>query len=294
MPKVLPFEVPKKATESFRVQVDDVPFFYDTLHKHPEIQITYIYRGSGMAYCGDYLDQFKEDELYVLGPDQPHLFKCSKFYYKKGSPNVYSVSLFFDKDSLGAGFFQIPEAADLEAFIERSQRGMVLKGEEAKDFYSVFREIRNLEGSEKLLAFLTILQRCAESEGFVPLAKQVGQSTVSDKEGKRMNDVIQFTLAEYYRNVELEEVAQVAKMTKQAFCRFFKKRTRKTYFTFLNETRVANACIQLEDLNYSIVQVAYQCGYNNLSNFNRMFKRITGRSPSEYRKLKTRITASVT
>lgn len=292
MPKVLPFEVPKNANESFRVQVDDVPFFYDTLHKHPEIQITYIYRGSGMVYCGDYLKRFKEDELYVLGSDQPHLFKCSKSFYEKGSPNAYSVSLFFNRNSLGDGFFQIPEASALSSFIERSQRGMVLKGEHAQEFYSMFREIRSLEGTEKLLAFLKILNRCSESKAFLPLAKQVDQHSVSDKEGKRMNDVIQFTLVEYYRSIELEEVAEVAKMTKQAFCRFFKKRTRKTYFTFLNETRVANACIQLEDLDYSIVQVAYQSGYNNLSNFNRMFKRITGRSPSEYRKLKTQITSS--
>ena len=289
MAKVLPFEIPIKATESIHVQKDDVPYFYDILHKHPEVQITYIVRGRGMVFCGDYIGQFKENELYVMGANQPHLFKCNEDYYSGELENAEMMSFYFGEQSLGPQFFGLPELTGIKRFLNRTEQGLMLGGIEARKFKAGFFTLYHQEGIERIKTFLEILTICSDHKDFSPLAKQANQPILSENEGERMNKVIHFTIAEYYRPIGLDEVADIANMTKQAFCRFFKKRTRKTYVNFLNETRISKAASFLENNDHSISEVADLCGYNNLSNFNRMFKKVMGRTPTEYRKLKKNV-----
>jgi len=109
----------------------------------------------------------------------------------------------------------------------------------------------------------------------------------NEKEGKRMNQIFQFTMQEYHRVILLDEVADLANMTPNAFCRYFKQRTRKTYVSFLNEIRISKACELIKTTELTIAQIGYQSGFNNLSHFNRNFKKIRKCSPSEYAKKST-------
>jgi AraC-like DNA-binding protein len=105
----------------------------------------------------------------------------------------------------------------------------------------------------------------------------------STNEGKRMNDILQFTFTNSHRKIYNEEVAQVANLSTEAFCRYFKTRTMKTYTTFLNEVRVSQASrLLINNRDKSISEICFETGFSNISNFNRVFKRITGKTPSQY------------
>ena len=120
---------------------------------------------------------------------------------------------------------------------------------------------------------------------YISLSTYVYSKNYSDVEGKRMRDVMEYTMNNYHKNISLDSVAQIAVMTKNAFCKYFKKRTNKTYFQFLNALRIEMACkLFTQNGEFSVTEVAEKCGYNNISNFNKAFKKICGMSPTVYRK----------
>ncbi len=282
--KVLPFKIPKTERESFRVQIDESPYFYDTLHNHAEIQITLLVKSEGTLICGDYVGNFNEGDLFIIGADQPHVLRNNKEYYNETSEGAYAISLFFDKNSFGREFFGLPEVDILHSFLNRTQRGLKFSDRIRDKIKPIMFSIEHQIGLDRFIEMLKVLQILAETEEYEFLASANEIKDYDEKEGKRMNQIFQFTMKEYYRDITLEEVSGLANMTPNAFCRYFKQRTRKTYVNFLNEIRIANACKLLGNKDLTVAQVCYQSGFNNLSHFNRNFKKIQGSSPSEYAK----------
>lgn len=283
MRKVLPFRIPKTESESFRVQVDEHDYFYDTLHNHKEIQITLVVQGEGTLICGDYVGNFQSGDLFIVGANQPHVMRSNADYYEAGSvKKSHSISLFFDKHSFGSEFFSLPELELLSAFLNRTQKGLRF-GERTRDKIKprMF-ALEHQPALDRFIEMLKIMQLLAESEDYEYLAHASEVKEYDEADGSRMNQIFQFTMQEYHRNIPLKEVADLANLTPNAFCRFFKKRTRKTYIAFLIEIRISNACKMLKNKDLSIAQVCYQCGFNNLSHFNRNFKRVIGCTPSEF------------
>ncbi len=139
-------------------------------------------------------------------------------------------------------------------------------------------------GFERFIEILNILNNLAESGDFKTLSAISSANPPSDEESQKVNDVINYILTHYKEQIELQKVADVANYSKAAFCRFFKQRTRKTFSQFLNEIRIANACKLLHNTDLNISQICYESGFNNISNFNRQFKRITGITPMLYLK----------
>lgn len=285
--KVLPFKIPKTETESFRVQVDESPYFYDTLHKHDEIQITLIVKSEGTLICADYVGEFEEGELFIVGANQPHVLRNNKEFYEETSSGAYAISLFFDRNSFGRDFFGLPESDQLNLFLNRTQRGLKFSSKMRDKIKPILFSIGHQVGINRIIEMLKVIQLLSEAEDYSYLASPHVIKDYDETEGKRMNLIFQFTLKEYYRDISLEEVSQLASMTPNAFCRYFKQRTRKTYVNFLNEIRIANACKLLKNKDLTVAQICYQSGFNNLSHFNRNFKKIQGCSPSEYTKKAT-------
>jgi AraC-like DNA-binding protein len=115
------------------------------------------------------------------------------------------------------------------------------------------------------------------------LSSFVYEKKYTDNEGKRMRNIMDYTLQNFNKKIELDDIAEIANMTSNAFCRYFKQRTNKTFFTFLNELRVENACRLLQNKDYSIIDVSERSGFKNISNFNRKFKELKKITPSNYR-----------
>lgn len=280
--KIIPFQIPKIDAESFRFQEDLQPKFYDKLHQHKEVQLTLIVEGEGTFVCGNRISPFKPNDLFLIYSHVPHVFRSDE---NPNNKNAHSFSLYFDPTTV---FFQsIPEMRDIRQLFDR--QGLVFKIDEATttDISTDLVRLRDSELRQRLILFISILDKLSrQCKNFIEISTMHDVKNFSEKEGKRMNDIVSFTFANSHREITIAEIAEVAHLSPEAFCRYFKLRTRKTYINFLNEIRINNACKLLDKNEYSIADISFQAGFNNISNFNRIFKRLTGFSPRNYVKMK--------
>ena len=282
--KILPFKVPKTGQESFHIQVDDDEHFYEYLHTHPEIQITYVIESKGTLVAGDHIGTFSPDRLYVMGPDLPHVFKNDPEYFAGIGLRAHSISIFLLQEIIGSSFAQLPETGGLKDFIQGTHRGLVYGEKSAKALKPYVDAVFSTEGLKRLIALLVLLDKLSETPDYTYLSGDISRIKFNEKDGRRMDAVYRFSLNESHRPISIEEVAAIASMTPSSFCRFFKKRTRKSYIAFLSEIRIGNACMLLQSSDMPVSEISYMCGFINLSNFNRQFRIHKGISPSKFRK----------
>lgn len=281
--KIIPFSIPKTSREAFRIQVEVLPFFYDNLHQHPETQIMFIEKGEGTLIAGDHVGRFSAGSLFLIGSSQPHVFRCDDRYYNiKSKLGVRSISLYFDEQYAGESFWRLDELRTVNQFLQQAGVGYRIQGKTQVQLIQFIQEIVLLKGINKLIHFLQLLNVLSESTELVPLSITQAHTNLSITEGKRMNDILQFTFSQSHRKIKIEEVAAVANLSAEAFCRYFKVRTRKTYTNFLNEVRVSNTCKMLIEKRKSIQEICFDTGFTNLSHFNRTFKKVTGKTPTSY------------
>ncbi|MBX2943365.1 MAG: helix-turn-helix domain-containing protein [Cyclobacteriaceae bacterium] len=281
--KVVPFQVPHTTKEAFRIQLDRMPNFYDKLHQHNEIQIMWIEKSQGTLVAGDYVGRFGSGDLYVLGSHQAHVFKNDQAYFSDESTlEAASLSIFFSEKYLSSEFWHLEEMERIRKWAEKAARGFKILGTTKENIILLLKKVVNQKGIDKLITFFNIIKLLSETTEIETLSVMASIQNYGSSEGKRMDDILQFTLRESHRKVYIDEVAKVANLTEEAFCRYFKTRTGKTYTNFLNEVRVSHACKLLIDKDLSIEDICYQSGFTNLSNFNRTFKKVTGKTPSKY------------
>ncbi len=169
-------------------------------------------------------------------------------------------------------------------FLQLSANSLQLPAEYVEKTAADILKISRLSGAERLLAFVGMLVYFSKQvKDWKSLSTGFSRQSYSESEGLRMNDIYQYTLEHYAENISLGQIAGVAHLTTYAFCKYFKKHTRKTYLEFLNEIRINVACKNIINGDFdSIAAVAYATGYNNPITFNRVFRKVTGMSPSAY------------
>ncbi len=263
-----------------------MPHFYDILHKHPEIQITYIEKSHGTLILTDYMDDFEPGDLFIIGPNQPHMFKNDKQFYE-GNENLeaFGKSIFFDQSIFGSTFLNLPENSRLKTFLESCNGNFGLNKAYSKEVSIMINDLFEMQGYGKLMKLLEILYHLAGLKPIKYLTGSTLNNYDNEGEGERMSKILDYTTNHYNENITLKTVASIASMTETSFCRYFKKRTRKSYIDFLSEVRIRQACKLLQSTDTQVAQICFQTGYNNLSNFNRKFKKITGFSPARYRQV---------
>lgn len=276
--KVLPFKIPKPEKTSLVYQEDYEEAFYDKFHQHDEIQISYIVEGSGSVILGDSINEYVSKDIIVIGENIPHVFKSDS------DTNSLSLmyTLFFTKKSFGEEFFNLTELSEIKELFEESEYGLKIKPQKEK-LYKIFHKLKKKNKIQRIASLLNILEILIHSER-QPLSSFIYDNKYTKNEEKRMNEVFQFTLKHFPESISLDEVAEKAYMSKNAFCRYFKKRTNKTYFQFLIEVRIDHACkLLFKDKELPISKLPLMCGFNNIANFNRKFKELKGMTPSQYR-----------
>lgn len=276
--KVLPFIIPKPDQATLVVQEDKGHQFYDKLHQHEEIQISLIKKGEGTFIIGDYIGEFEKGDVFVIGEHLPHVFNNDT-----SDEEVHMISLFFIKSSFGDHFFKLPEFNQLSPLFSASALGFKLDGSQ-NNLKDLMEGIISKSQFDRFISFMEILKTIAK-EKISPLSSIIHTKTYGEEEGKRMRDIFTYTLDNFYKNINLNQVAAVAHMTPNAFCRYFKQRTNKTYINFLLEIKIGNACKLLtKHTDLSIAEISYKSGFNNLTNFNRKFKSLKGITPTEFKK----------
>ena len=282
--KVISFKIPKSTKDFIRYQVDDQPYFYDKLHQHPEIQLSYVLEGEGKLVGGDYIGLFRPGDLFLLGHDVPHVFRSNKEYYAENSGlRSHAVLLFFDLKVFTSGFYSIEEMQVVKKFFEQLTGCYRIQGAAQKAIAQHMLALPHTNNLERVLVVLQIVQLLMQPDTLHCLNVTDQMHNLNEREGKRMEQVVHFLMEQSHRSISLEEVASVANMSREAFCRFFKERTRKTYVHYLNELRITNVCQLLLHTDQTIAGAAYACGFANLSHFNRVFFNIMGKTPREYR-----------
>nr|WP_299381823.1 AraC family transcriptional regulator [Allomuricauda sp.] len=274
--KVYAFKIPKKLGENIVVQKDKGTAFYDKLHQHGEIQISHILKGNGKLIVGNSVHSFKEGDCFVIGSHIPHLFKS-----EKSEVGVGMHSVFFDKDAFGSAFFNLREMEELQHFFNYAQFGFKCTeqtDEAGEHIHSMFSQT-HFARFLGLLQLLKLFSVCKKER----LSNVVQAKELSHDHGERLRAVFDFVMQHFDQKVSLDSVARLAHMTPNAFCRFFKQRTNKTFFRFLAEIRIEHVCQLLNgDKDLSVVEAAHASGFNSISNFNKTFKDIKGASPTKY------------
>ncbi len=281
--KIIPFRLPKNTSEAFRLQVDNIPRFYDHLHQHPEIQITLIQQSEGTLLAGDHIGRFGAGDVFIIGSNLPHVFRNDPQFGKNGI-TAKSISIYFDEMALGSIFWSLPETKPLLDFLKTNNKAYQLTGNKAIQVSHVLEELPSKQGIKKLNSFLDILSFFEQKKDIKFLSGQFEQKNLKSYDGDRLNKILEFTFSAFMRSIQLKEVAAVANLSVEAFCKYFKTRTRKTYFSFLNELRIQLACKLLFESDEAVTTIAYQAGFNNLSHFNRTFRDLTGTTPTVYRR----------
>ncbi|BAV08308.1 AraC-type DNA-binding protein [Filimonas lacunae] len=280
--KAIPYLVSVQKESSIVVEADELPFFYNQLHHHKEMQITLIESGEGVLIVGNYSQPFEAGQVYIIGANQPHMFKTDASLIQKKTKSK-AVHIFFDMEKLRPCFGLLPELTAVEKLVSRASCGLQLNEGHRKQ---IGREIQFIEKSEGLTRLTTLLHLLEYIAAEVQLCRDLGTGISSPAKtfsGFRMDDVYKYTLENYHKDVSIQQIAEVACLTPHAFCKYFKKHTRKTYLTFLNEIRISEACKKITLGEYEgLSSLGYSTGFNNAVTFNRVFKRVIGMAPSDY------------
>ena len=284
--KILPFKIPKTSQESFRLQEDHETHFYDYLHQHPEVQLTLILSSEGKVIVGDFIGTFKPGDIFLIGTNLPHVFRNDRKYYEDTTQKeAHSLTVFFEWQAFGEKFLSLPELSNLHDFAKLSERGLFLQEPLKSRVAQLIKQMFKKTGMDRLIVLLKIMNILSASKTMEPLASSGVYNEFDEMDGKKLADIYRFTMNEYHRKISLEEVASIAHMTTNSFCRYFKKRTRKSYVDFLTEIRIGQARKLLQRDHLSISQISLEVGFNNLSNFNRKFREVCSITPTEFRRL---------
>lgn len=278
------FKVTEKKDASFHVQVNEGPHQYDHIHVHPEYQLSVILRGSGQVIIGNHSGRFQPGDAYFIGARVPHVLKYDAGSSSSGSPaRSHIVSLFFSEQSLGHSFFQLPEMAQVKAFLTHSAKGVKLASPLQEQIQKKLKELVDLSGAPRLICLIDILNQLALSPHKEYLSMVPFELDAPPSAYPRLNKIFNYIAENFDQPISLEEMAQMANLNKYSFSRYFKRITNKSFINYLTEFRISVACRFLVRSNYSISQIGFLSGFNNLSNFYRHFKRIMNCTPSEYR-----------
>lgn len=268
---------------TFRVREDIMPYLYNHWHYHPEAELTLIRKSSGTRLVGDHMERFLDGDLVLLGPNLPHMWRNDDVYFQPGSAlKIEAIAVHFLPECLGNTFLSIPEMKPVRLLLEEARRGIRLTGGLHNRVQRKMEAILHAKGIYRVTLLLEMLYDIACS-GEKMLLSSLGfiQEHSFDRVDK-INEIYHYTFNNFTQPISIEAVARHAHISPHSFCRYFKTRTSRTYIRFLTEIRIGHACKLILENRMSIAQVCYASGFNNLSNFNRRFKEITGKTPLEY------------
>jgi AraC-like DNA-binding protein len=281
--KILQFTLPVPDNKTIITKEESLPHFYPHLHRHHEVQLTWIIKGEGTLVTDNNMHSFQSNEIYWIGANQPHVFKSDPSYFENGAKKTHTIDIFFSIDSQLSSFFSIPEVKNLKNFVQQHHSGFRVPPKAVKGIAEKMLNIRNSSGVEQFFQFIDLLKQLSSFNNLEPLSTQAESISYSDNEGIRIATIYNYVMQNYNQPITLEEVSKLAYMTPQAFCRYFKKHTHHTLVSFVNQVRINEACKKLVDKKYeSIASVAYNTGFNSITNFNRVFKSVVKKSPKEY------------
>ena len=286
---MLPFKevINYSVDSSFLIKFDNFPHFRFPWHFHEECEIVYIIKSFGKKFVGDAVEEFAPGDLSLYGSNLPHFYMNDPAFYS-GDPDlrVNAIVVQFPANYFPPSQLQATEFISVKRLLNGISSGLTFSAESSAIGGKILQEIYQVSGMDRYLLFVKLIDFLGKSESRT-IATPDYINTRNAQIDPRMAKVYKFTTRNYNRKIVLDEVASVAGMNITAFCRYFRQKSGKTFAQFVNELRINYACKFLKHGNQTIAHICEEAGFNNLSNFNRQFKSLMGKSPSEYRELFT-------
>lgn len=279
-------KVPITLQSSFSIRHDIKPDFGNIWHYHPELELHYIIKGEGVRFIGDNISNFVPDEMILLGQNVPHTWRCKEEYFQ-GNPdlNIEAMVIHFLPDCLGDYLLNLPEAYLLPKLFEKAKSGMLITGKAKSKLAKLMKSAVEATNLDRIIILLSILKTLAETDEYETIVNGKNAFYQSNEsETLRINKIWNYTSANYKKDISLEEIASLSNLSVTSFCRYFKLMTKKTYYDFLIEIRVSHACRFLIENKLPTEMICFDCGFNNVSNFYRHFKKVTGLTPLNYKR----------
>jgi AraC-like DNA-binding protein len=270
---------------SFYVEHMKFRYFPNPLQFHPDIEILLVIKGTGTRFVGDSIDRFGPGDVIIIGENVPHVWYSDEKYIN-GSTDLTSEVIFvlFKTEVFGEQFWNLPESKSISKLLQLSHRGIRLSGTTRKEVASLMTEICEAKGFKRITLLLSILETIAENKEYHLLTNNIVGNSINQSDSERLNKVYEYVISNHQQNMSLRKAASIANLSVPAFCRYFKKRTNKTFIQFLNEIRISFACRLLVEEEHSVSKTGYICGYTNVSFFIKQFKKVTGYTPLSYKK----------
>lgn len=269
---------------SFVVKEFYQPRFTSPFHFHDTYELILIEKSYGKLYAGNKVMNFSDGEIFLFGPGFSHCFYNDKsFILSKGM--AHAIVIFFKEDFLGKDFFEKPELIKIKELLNRSSAGIQVN-KPGNLLSSFFPKLAVEGGMSALLLLLQLLHLLSMQKrkdlSYIIFAPQ--NAILNNYDHTKLESVFKYVLENFTEDVNTKEAASLAFLNEAAFCRYFKRRTLKTFSQFVNNVRITHATKLLVEKDWDIGSISFECGYNNISYFNREFKTITGMTPLRYRR----------
>ena len=269
---------------SFLVTTFDEYGFRAPFHFHPEYELTLITAGSGQRYIGSHMAGFTTGDLVLLGPNLPHCWKLAP-----PDTSAQSIVIQFSADCLGKDFFSSPELTLIQRLLHASHSGIqfpscsarFLRTSPVQRIHALATESNDFR---RLIGLLELLQELAAEKDTVLLDTGGITAGLTPSDRERIHPIFAYLVENFRGPVSLEKAAAIAGMSPNAFCRYFRKITRKTFMETVIQHRLDHAIRQLIQTNDPISAICFDSGFGDISHFYKMFRARMHVSPLHYRK----------
>ncbi len=269
---------------SFSARSDRKSYRNNNWHYHPECELIHVIKGAGTLFAGDGIHHFKDGDLVLIGSHLPHYWKFDDIYTSQNPEKSYIELIQFKTDFWGKDFLTIPENQKNAALLEKAKRGMVMRGPKTLQAKNILTKLIDASDIQRIILLLELLSAINECKK-VSFISSHYHSNNTFTQTERINVIYNYTLQHFRTQIYIKEIAALVNLTTNSFCRYFKSCTRKSYTQFVAELRIGHACKLLSEGNKSIKEICYESGFNYFTHFNRLFKKLKGVQPNEYRKM---------
>lgn len=253
-------------------------------HAHYEYQLFVVLKGTGTRFIGDSIKAFRPGELVFTGPHLPHLWRSDEAYFdKKSSLSTSGIVIYFNQNFLGDHIMEKEEMVMLKKLFSKSMRGLDFYGQKKLQVVKMMQELTRLQGIQSVIQLLRILEILSFTKEYHYISSRAYDDVFNQHETDRLNQVYEYVLKNFRRTILLEELAALLCMTPTSFSRYFTMKNNKPFSKFVAEIRIKHACKLLTETEDTISQICYECGFNTLSNFNKQFKDIMLKKPTQYK-----------
>lgn len=252
------------------------------IHSHKNFELNLIVSGSGRRIVGNHISSYTKGDLVLLGPNVYHCWEVQSA--EEEEPEAECIVTHFSENIINSGFFNIPELENVVTLLHDAGSGIFFHGKKAEKVAATITKMASLSGLDLYIKLLEVFNLLLQIEDKEYLALPSSQPHVHEKDIDQINKVYEYVFQNIREGIKLKEASSLVCMEPGSFCRYFKKKTNQTFMDYVKNVRIGIAAKLLAETDKQITQICFECGYNNLANFNHYFKDIMKKTPSEYRK----------